>query len=214
MRFTLVFSIAAALSMASGAARAGSDMVSIFPEDMPDAIVTFARIKTDPGVAHHDAAASRPALSDLKSRARHLRNHPPHSLRGASNLACLAVAIYHEARGEPDAGQYAVASVILQRAKVPGKWGDTPCEVVRPSQFSFMTSRHDFPPIRDGAAWAHAIDIAGRSLVAGPNPALEEADHYHTAAVSPSWDKSMQRVAVIGKHLFFRDPETEDAQNF
>ena len=54
---------------------------------------------------------------------------------------CMAVAVYHEARGESLEGQVAVARVIMNRAasgKYPGTW----CEVVKqPWQFSFVNPR-------------------------------------------------------------------------
>ena len=53
-------------------------------------------------------------------------------------LLCLQLAIYHEARGEPELGQIAVAQVILNRVSSE-PFPDTPCGVVyQPRQFSFI----------------------------------------------------------------------------
>jgi spore germination cell wall hydrolase CwlJ-like protein len=137
---------------------------------------------------------------------RRLLFRPPHSLIGETELACLAVAVYHEARGEQMRGQEAVASVIAQRALVPHRWGRTPCAVVRPVQFSFMQDRSAIPPIKDQVAWALALTVAVKTLVEGPLPDLEGADHYHTEDVSPSWPAAMEKVDQIGAHIFYRDP--------
>ena len=60
-------------------------------------------------------------------------------LAGATDLQCLAVAIYHEARDQSLDGQLAVASVILNRAREPKRWGARPCDIVVPGQFSFLS---------------------------------------------------------------------------
>lgn len=133
---------------------------------------------------------------------------PPPSLRNASDLSCIAVAIYHEARDQEDFGQRAVASVILQRVAVPHRWGGTACDNVVPTQFSFLTSRYDYPPIDDMKAWEKAVRFAAHALLEGPMPELKGADHYHTTAVSPPWAPRMARVRLIDDHVFYVDPRS------
>ena len=54
-------------------------------------------------------------------------------------VICLALNIYHEARGEPIEGQRAVASVTLNRTLDP-RWPSTVCGVVYdPQQFSWTS---------------------------------------------------------------------------
>ncbi|WP_419584734.1 cell wall hydrolase, partial [Thiolapillus sp.] len=73
------------------------------------------------------------------------------------DIECLAQNIYHEARGEPVAGQVAVAYVVLNRVARQIRGTDV-CEVVwAPHQFSW--TRHP-TPIRDGQAWRQAWQIA------------------------------------------------------
>lgn len=133
---------------------------------------------------------------------------PPASLRNASDLSCIAVAIYHEARNQEDLGQRAVASVILQRAATPHRWGDTACDTMVPAHFSFLTSRYDYPPIDDMRAWGKAVRVAARALLEGPLPQLKGADHYHTTSVSPVWAPDMVRVQLIDDHVFYVDPRS------
>ena len=136
---------------------------------------------------------------------------PPPSLRNASELSCIAVAIYHEARDQEEFGQRAVASVILQRTAIPHRWGDSACENVVPTQFSFMTSRYEYPKIEDTASWEKAVRIAAEVLVNGPLPELHGADHYHTTAVSPQWAPKMVRIRSIDDHVFYVDPHSYSA---
>lgn len=49
-----------------------------------------------------------------------------------SEVQCLSEMMYHEARGEPKAGQLAVAVVTINRAK-SGKYPDNICHVIRQS---------------------------------------------------------------------------------
>jgi spore germination cell wall hydrolase CwlJ-like protein len=153
----------------------------------------------------------KPAADALRSRVDakmdRLLKAPPRSLKNQSPIACLAVAIYHEARNQSELGQMAVASVILRRAAVPRRWGSSICGVIkRKDQFSFMTSRNGFPRIYEMDAWALSLSIARKALLDGPPSDLAEADHYHATSVKPSWRRSMEVVAMIGDHIFYRDP--------
>lgn len=136
---------------------------------------------------------------------------PPPSLRNASELSCIAVAIYHEARDQEEFGQRAIGSVILQRAAIPHRWGDSACENVVPTQFSFMTSRYEYPSIENAESWEKAVRIAAEVLINGPLPELRGADHYHTTAVSPQWAPKMVRVRSIDDHVFYVDPHSSSA---
>lgn len=132
---------------------------------------------------------------------------PPARLEGASDLLCIAVAIYHEARDQALDGQLAVASVILNRTKEPERWGATPCAVVVPVQFSFMKEDGSYPAIPKDEAWAIAVEMAREALERGPSALVGQADHYHTPAVNPDWNKSMEQVVRIEDHIFFAELE-------
>jgi hypothetical protein len=74
---------------------------------------------------------------------------------------CVAVAVYHEARGESVEGQLAVARVIMNRAasgKYPSSWCAT---VKQPWQFSFVNPRSGQFPYTDTncAAWRKAVGV-------------------------------------------------------
>jgi hypothetical protein len=119
---------------------------------------------------------------------------------------CIAVAIYHEARGEPLDGQLAVAEVIMNRAasgRYPASW----CEVVKqPWQFSFVHPRSGrIPAVNTSSpAWAYAqalTRIAVNNLAdALPGDVL----WYHADYVAPSWGRRLAKVDKIGAHIFYR----------
>jgi spore germination cell wall hydrolase CwlJ-like protein len=119
---------------------------------------------------------------------------------------CIAIAVYHEARGEPLDGQLAVAEVIMNRAasgRYPASW----CQVVKqPWQFSFVNPRTGRIPAvnRDSASWAYAQAITriavGNFADALPGDVL----WYHADYVAPSWGRRLAKVEKIGAHIFYR----------
>ena len=74
-----------------------------------------------------------------------------------SEITCLALAIYYEARGESERGQRAVAQVVVNRSK-SGRFPSTICGVLFQSrQFSFINGS---PLIPRNSSWDRAIAIA------------------------------------------------------
>jgi spore germination cell wall hydrolase CwlJ-like protein len=124
---------------------------------------------------------------------------------------CLATAIYFEARSESEAGQMAVARVILNRVRDP-EYPKSICGVVyqgadrrNSCQFSFACDgRVDQPKTRQ--AWAKAQRVAKRAM-AGENSVniISTATHYHADYVQPSWANAMKRLIKIGRHIFYTD---------
>lgn len=117
---------------------------------------------------------------------------------------CIAVAVYHEARGESLEGQMAVAQVIKNRA-MSGKYPSDWCGVVKqPWQFSFV--RHgQFPSVDvNSEAWRKAVGIT-RLAVANAVPSVpKDCLWYHANYVAPRWSNNLQRVEQIGAHIFYR----------
>ena len=119
-------------------------------------------------------------------------------------LHCVAVAIYHEARGEPFPGQLAVAEVIMNRAR-SGRYPTTLCGVVKqPWQFSFVRGGR-FPSVNEASpAWsyAQALTRIAENRLADALP--EDVLWYHADYVAPSWGRRLSRVEKIGAHIFYR----------
>jgi spore germination cell wall hydrolase CwlJ-like protein len=79
----------------------------------------------------------------------------------ANDINCLAITIYHESRGEPLAGQYAVAYVILNRTENKN-FPNTICGVVKQkNQFYGYKPR---TKIKDRKAWEQANRVAKASI--------------------------------------------------
>ena len=123
----------------------------------------------------------------------------------AESILCLALNLYHEARGEGPEGMAAVATVTLNRVAHPD-WPDTICEVVRqPAQFSWTLGGD--PPITEPNAWAYAKAVATDVLL-DEYPAMldHRALHFHTQSVAPGWASRMERLGQIGDHIFYGPP--------
>ena len=130
---------------------------------------------------------------------------------GGAEWACLAEALYFEARGETVKGQFAVAEVILNRVASTA-FPDTICSVVNQGtgqryrcQFTYTCDGHA-EVVHEKAAYRRVGKVA-RLAMDGDLPALTSgATYYHTNAVSPRWSRKFERTATIGVHHFYRDP--------
>jgi spore germination cell wall hydrolase CwlJ-like protein len=119
---------------------------------------------------------------------------------------CIAIAVYHEARGENLEGQLAVARVIMNRAasgKYPASWCGT---VKQPWQFSFVNPRDGRMPGVDkaSASWRRALGITRVALVNVVPSIGNDVLWYHADYVAPSWGRRLVQVSKIGQHIFYR----------
>ncbi|HEV7478397.1 MAG TPA: cell wall hydrolase [Burkholderiales bacterium] len=120
----------------------------------------------------------------------------------AQNIACLARNVYFEARGEPEAGQYAVAEVTMNR-KASGRYPNTVCGVVYERQ-AFSWTAVDILPEPEGEAWSRAQEIAEEVYYGRHAPVLNGALFFHATYIKPDWATEKRRVARIGSHIFYR----------
>ena len=185
----------------------------------PDAPIAYA----DPGgLANFDAPfnalinpLAKPELAvNLPNPATDhdwVANPVPNASRSAAEKRCLAEGIYFEARSEPIRGQLAVAQVVVNRLKNPA-YPDSICGVVYQNrqyrnacQFSFACDGIR-EVIRDYSAWETAQQLAA-AVLDGEAIYIDEigsATHYHATYVRPNWARSMERMAQIGVHVFYR----------
>ncbi len=127
----------------------------------------------------------------------------------SASLDCLALNIYHEARGEPLEGKIAVGQVVMNRVGDP----DFPagvCEVVKQGgerprdrcQFSWwcdgLSDRPD-----DAGAWEDSKGLAGKILAGGLEDPTRGALWYHADQVTPDWQLDIVRQSKIGRHVFY-----------
>ena len=126
-------------------------------------------------------------------------------------IACIAMAIYFEARSEPLDGQVAVANTIMNRVESP-KFPDTPCAVVQQGRtwnghilrnqchFSYYCDGKPEVIVDQGAYtlalsiavnWANLVDITSG------------ATYYHRDDVHPYWVDNLNISRKIGRHIFY-----------
>ena len=127
-------------------------------------------------------------------------------------LHCLAENVYFEARGEPLAGQYAVAEVTLNRTRAP-HFPRTICAVVHQARWDPVRRRHiaDFSwtelgavSPEDGPAWKQAMAVASAAYDELSPSLVPDALYYHATSIRPDWARGRRAVATIGNHIFYR----------
>ena len=128
-----------------------------------------------------------------------------------ADLMCLARNVYHEARGEPTAGQHAVAEVTLNRVasrQFPG----TVCDVVYEKRFdskrnrlvgAFSWTEFDSVSKPKGKAWVRAVKSAQAVYDKQQDPTVQGALYYHADSIEPRWAREKNQVAKIGSHIFY-----------
>lgn len=125
----------------------------------------------------------------------------PKTEANQKELECLAKNVYHEARGEPVAGQVAVAQVTINRVRSK-KFQDTVCEVVYANkQFSWTNKQSK--KVTDSKAWKTSLAIAEAVLTRQAALPDFKALYFHTKQVNPKWNRKKQVVAKIGNHIFY-----------
>ena len=136
---------------------------------------------------------------------------------------CLALNMYHEARGQGIAGELAVTAVVLNRVN-DKRYPNTICEVVEQGptraswqdpkvrfpikhrcQFSwFCDGKSDVP--RNKKIYNKMFDLADAIL--GSEISFLDitggATHYHADYVSPAWAKTKTKTVEIQDHIFYR----------
>jgi N-acetylmuramoyl-L-alanine amidase len=141
-----------------------------------------------------------------------LQRQSSYEMQRASELQCLAENIYFEARGEPVAGQYAVAEVTVNRTHARSFPHDI-CLVVHETRwdpirrrfvadFSWTERGALFP--EDGPAWRQAMAVANEVYEDLHEPVVPGALFYHATNVRPSWARTKRVIATIGNHVFYR----------
>lgn len=119
----------------------------------------------------------------------------------ARSLECLALNVYYEARGESLSGQYAVAEVTMNRKAAIG-YPKSVCEVVYQKGAFSWTAEKVYQP--GGQEWQRALKVAEDVYYQRRAGRLPGVLHYHATYVRPEWSKERQRVARIGRHVFYR----------
>jgi spore germination cell wall hydrolase CwlJ-like protein len=156
--------------------------------------------------AYMQTTSTQPAEAQIVQR------EAKRALRRESDLQCLAENIYFEARGEPLAGQYAVAEVTLNRTRAQ-HFPHTVCAVVHQMRWDPNRKRTvaDFSwtelgalSADDGPAWKRSMDVATAVYDDLHDPIAPGALFYHATRVRPGWAKTRTAITTIGNHVFYR----------
>jgi len=118
------------------------------------------------------------------------------------DVACLAEAVYFEARGTGMTGESAVAHVVVNRARSV-KFPGSVCGVVGDGcQFSY---RCDGRPdvLADPGARARAFKVA-ETVLAGAPDITQGALFFHSARAAPGWFNTRPRIGTFGGNVFYR----------
>ncbi len=130
--------------------------------------------------------------------------------KSARENRCLAEAIYFEARGESGEGQAAVAQVVLNRVS-SGLYPATICGVVYQNRWHYNACQFSFAcegkslRIDEPDAWRQAVRIAGE--VTNGKTYVSDiggSTHFHANYVRPRWARRLEKMDVIGHHIFYK----------
>ncbi len=123
-------------------------------------------------------------------------------------IECLATVAIYEAGGDPR-GQRAVMQVVLNRVRRPG-YPKTVCGVVYQGavpggvcQFSFACDG-SLARRPETAGWTAARGRARHALSGAVFGVVGTATHYHTDWVVPWWSASLDKIAKVSTHIFYR----------
>lgn len=146
--------------------------------------------------------------SDDAERPRYVDLIDPDNL--SKEQRCLAEAVYFEARSEPEAGQAAVAQVVLNRVK-SGLYPSTICGVVYQNRHRHLACQFTFAcegkalRTTDTFSWERAKRVAAAVLEGKTYLAdVGGATHYHADYVKPYWARRLKKMDVIGRHIFYK----------
>ena len=115
------------------------------------------------------------------------------------SLLWLTLNVYHEARGEPEIGQLAVAHVTLNRAIEERK---SIADVVRaPYQFSWTFQKKSYVPLEMNPL-QESLRVALKAMT---TPDFTSGStFYHRVDVDPKWKAGKSFIAKFGSHKFYR----------
>jgi spore germination cell wall hydrolase CwlJ-like protein len=207
MKFLPRAAVLAVVTFCAGALANAAQPVSLVPQDVP---------LQQNNVQEHHVVPALPAQGALPDEAE-MKALPKQQLLAYASLSdavaaqakpatdrelnCLAVGVYYESKGEPLAGQLAVANVILNRAS-SGRFPRSVCGVItQRGQFSFVRGGQ-LPTPPANAQWRKAVavaQVAQKDLWDSP---VENALYFHARYVSPGWKRA--RVGTVGNHVFYR----------
>lgn len=181
-----------------------------------ESLVSLIEITADPRLLIKEAAAAKAANAARPLVTGGIQAALPFGLPRDVDLTgadrarqCLALAMYYEAAFEGEGGRRAVAQVVLNRVRHPA-FPSNVCGVVfqragNVCQFTFACDGAMARP-RLPALWQRVLSEAGEALSGLIYAPVGMATHYHADYVFPYWAPRLDKIAVIGTHVFYRWP--------
>lgn len=131
----------------------------------------------------------------------------------SDEVNCLALNIYHEARGETPEGQRAVGHVVMNRV-ASERFPATVCGVIRQGgeigtracQFSWWCDGRSDKP-ENKRLWQRANELALEIYWGRSKDPTRGALWYHADYVKPAWRKDFVLDRTIGRHIFYLAPK-------
>ncbi|MBP3336928.1 MAG: cell wall hydrolase [Clostridia bacterium] len=127
---------------------------------------------------------------------------PPKSAKASSfsdaDIQLMARCVNGEARGEPFAGQVAVAAVILNRVKHPSFPNTISGVIYQPGAFTATVDGQINVPIAEDST----VYKACQDALNGWDPSGGAIYYYNPAKTTNKWIWSRPIITVIGRHNF------------
>ncbi len=141
-----------------------------------------------------------PAPAAVEAEPAPAQEAPTRTAVNERELDCMTRVMLYEAGNEGQAGQLAVAHVVMNRVRSP-RFPDSVCSVVHQrGQFSSIRS---FSHPRN-ARWNRAEALA-RDVLAGESRSnVGTALYFHATRVRPAYVQNRVRVGTVGNHVFYR----------
>lgn len=125
------------------------------------------------------------------------------------SLDCLALNIYHEARGEPVEAQVAIANVVVNRIAHP-RFPNNVCDVIKQGgelprdkcQFSWWCDGRSDQPV-DLRTLSRLRGLAREVLRGKYDDPTNGSLWYHAKGVTPEWRRDFVQGPTIGDHIFY-----------
>ncbi len=159
-----------------------------------------SKVASQPSVVQYTSPPNTPSASSVDT----------HYEFSQQDIDALILNAFNEARGESDSGIKAILGVTMARVE-SACYPDSVHEVVYQSkQFSWTWQRGSARTLVAAKSSEPATYIRVKSVVEdyiaeGAKPS--QAVLYHTRSVAPSWTRSpsVERVKVMGQHIFYED---------
>ena len=115
----------------------------------------------------------------------------------------LALAVFHESRGEPSHGQQAIVEVVLNRTSSTKSVKDV---ILAPYQFSFTLVFGWFAiPTEELYNYVQLVKRYEKNIRNGKRILPKGTKYFHTHSTKPKWSGKMIHVASVGNHRFYKE---------